>query len=125
MVARRVATAPALRAFGSRSNSTRLFPPVSTPTGRRSVLEMGFESVMGSCVCHLSVTGGFIGVQNLDSESFGFPAHRVAKVFPDGGALQTEFDAGLGSQGEDPRGGMIVLVSQTKTLTAYDSDLGR
>jgi hypothetical protein len=71
----------------------------------------------------IGVADGFIGVQNLDSESFAFPAHRVAKVFPDGGTQETEFDGGLGSQGEDPGGGMLVLVSGDKTLTAYDPDL--
>ncbi|RPH67084.1 MAG: hypothetical protein EHM78_22265 [Myxococcaceae bacterium] len=72
----------------------------------------------------IGVAEGFIGVQNIDSASFGeFPSHRVLKLFPDGGTKQTAFDTGLGSQGEDPRGGMVVLVSETKTLTAYDQDL--
>jgi hypothetical protein len=61
-----------------------------------------------------------MGVQSL----YGFPRHQVVKVFSDGGAQETEPDAGLGSQGEDPRGGILVLVSATKTLTAYDADLG-
>jgi hypothetical protein len=72
----------------------------------------------------IGVADGFIGVQNLDEQTPRYPDHRVAKVFSDGGTQQTEFDAGLGSQGEDPRGGMVVLVSGTKTLTAYDPDLG-
>ena len=72
----------------------------------------------------IGVADGFIGVQSLDTTSPGFPQHRVAKVFADGGTEETQFDAGLGSQGEDPRGGMLLLVSGTKTLTAYDPDLG-
>jgi hypothetical protein len=72
----------------------------------------------------IGVADGFIGVQNIDSESSPLPRHRVAQVFSDGGTRETEFDAGLGSQGEDPRGGMLVLVSASKTLTSYDSDLG-
>jgi hypothetical protein len=72
----------------------------------------------------IGVAEGFIGAQNIDSASFGeFPSHRVVKLFPDGGTKQTPSGAGLGSQGEDPRGGMVVLVSETKTLTAYDQDL--
>jgi hypothetical protein len=68
----------------------------------------------------IGVADGFIGVQN---PGVGFPSHRVAKVFSDGGVQETDFDAGLGSQGEDPRGGMLVLVSASKTLTAYGPDL--
>jgi hypothetical protein len=72
----------------------------------------------------IGVTDGFIGVQNVDSSGAGPPSHRLAKVFSDGGVQQTGFDAGLGSKGEDPRGGMLVLVSASKTLTSYDPDLG-
>jgi len=72
----------------------------------------------------IGVADGFIGVQSLDSESPGPPQHRVAKVFSDGGAQETEFAASLASQGQDPRGGMLVLVSATETLAAYDPDLG-
>jgi hypothetical protein len=72
----------------------------------------------------IGVNEGFIGAQNIDSASFGeFPSHRVLKLFPDGGTKQTPFGTGLGSQGEDPRGGMMVLVSEAKTLAAYDQDL--
>ena len=72
----------------------------------------------------IGVADGFIGVQSLDTESPGPPQHRVAKVFAGGGVQEAAFDAGLASQGEDPRGGMLVLASATKTLAAYDPDLG-
>ena len=71
----------------------------------------------------IGVADGFIGVQTVDVSGAGPPSHRVAKVFSDGGVQESEFDAGLASQGEDPRGGMRVLVSASKVLSAYDPDL--
>ena len=72
----------------------------------------------------IGVADGFIGVESFDGVAPGPPQHRVAKVFSDGGMREGGFDAGPASQGEDPRGGMLILVSATRTLTSYDPDLG-
>jgi hypothetical protein len=93
------------------------------PSGRLLSNPLGLGGVGGGSfgLDAIGVADGFIGVQSFD---FAFIGHQIAKVFSDGGTQETELDAGLASQGEDPRGGMRVLVSAAKVLAAYDSDLG-